>query len=189
MLEKPLVDGFVYSASLLYLPTTFRSSALSQMELLRRATGYRNRQWCVPETLEEPIGAYSQVEYQVRTQPGAYVWGLMFSAPTSLNGDVDYASSIHIQITDACTETPLLSDYSLGSLFTPQTGPGKRNPFIFPQPCLVGEPALLDVEVYNSAAVDVFGQLVLFLAEPSTPPQDIQDELKRLGYGSELTYA
>lgn len=182
----PIVDGFTYSASLLYLPTSFRPSALQQMEVLRRATSYRPRQFCIPETLETPIEAFGQLEYQVRTQPGAYLWGMMFSAPFNETDDELTATYIHVQITDACTETKLMSDYALGSHFTPATGPSFRNPFLFPQPLLIGEPGLLDVELYNRATVAINCQLVLFIAEPTAPSRNMRDQLKRMGVAKEL---
>lgn len=179
MTEQPIIDGFTYSASQVYLPTSYRPSVLAQMELLRRANVYRPRQWCVPETLEEPVAAYSQMEYQVRTQPGALLWGLSFSAPFE---EIELASSyIHIQITNSCTETALFSDYILGSQLEPSTGNNLRNPVLLAQPLMVLDPALIDVEIYNSANVDITCQLALFLGEPKILPRNIEEELIRMG--------
>ena len=74
--DRQLVDGFLYSASMLYLPTTYRASALANMEVLRRARGYRTRWYLSPEDLEEPVPAYSQLEYQIRCKRGAMCGGL-----------------------------------------------------------------------------------------------------------------
>jgi hypothetical protein len=188
MRERPIVDGFTLSASMLYLPTSYRPSALRQMEVLRRASTYRNRQWAIPETLQQPIPAYSQLEYQLATQPGAYLWGLSFSAPAELNGELENAAGfIRVQITDACTETPLFSDpCMLASNLIPQTGPALRNPFLLPQPLLIGDPSKLDIELYNSADQDITCQLVLFLAEPSVPAQNIREALERAGVAKDM---
>ena len=185
--ERQLVDGFTYSSSLLYLPTTYRVSALAQMEVLRKAKGYRARQYVVPETLEEPVVAFSQLEFQVRTQPGAYVWGISFSAPFDETDDGNPAKSMYLQVTDACTETPFFSDYMRANQFQPVTGPGLRNPFLLPQPHLVGEPALLNVEIYNSAAVNITCQVILFCAEPCVPPESIVAVLRELGVAEVLS--
>lgn len=188
-MERPIIDGFTYSASQVYLPTSYRPSVLAQMEVLRRANVYRPRQWCVPETLEEPVAAYSQMEYQVRTQPGAMLWGLSFNAlpATYTNADDepvtidDPSPYIRVMITNACTETALFSDYLRGDQLKPSTANNARNPFLLPQPLLVLDPALLDVEVYNSSPADVTCQLVLFLAEPKILPRNVEEELIRIG--------
>lgn len=172
----PVLDGFVYSLSMLYQPVVFRASALAQMEVLRRAVGYRVREYCVPDQGDRPIAAYGQIEQQVNTMPGAYLWGLTFSAPF---GEVSNpGSEIYIQITDACTESPLFSDYALANQFTAVQGSdangwNRRNPPVLAQPLLIGPPALLDVEMYNSAAVAINCQLVLLVAEPCLPPDQV----------------
>jgi len=57
----PILDGFVLSASMLYLSTNFRASALAQMEVLRRARGYRARHYSYPMlmTLRTPLALHS----------------------------------------------------------------------------------------------------------------------------------
>lgn len=172
--ERNLNDGFLYSASMLYLPTTYRASALANMEVLRRARGYRTRWYLVPEDLEEPIAAFSQMEYQVAMQIGSYVWGVSFSAPFE---EIENASrSIFIQVTDACTETPFFSDYTRGVQFEPVTGASHRHPTLI-MPRLVGQPGTLNVEIYNSAAVDIRCQLALLVAEPCVPPHELAQQL------------
>lgn len=176
--ERQLVDGFLYSASMLYLPTTYRASALANMEVLRRARGYRTRWYISPEDLENPVTAYSQLEYQVRCQPGSYVWGITFSAPF---GEVENASSsIFVQVTDDCTETPFFSDYTRGKQFEPVTGSAHRHPTLI-MPRIVGQPGTLGVELYNSAAVDIQCQLALLVAEPCVPPQEMVQALEDAG--------
>lgn len=179
LVEKPVLDGFLYSLSMLYQPVVYRASALAQMEVLRRAKGYRVREYCVPDQERETIPAYSQLEQQINTMPGAYLWGLTFSAP--FGETADNAGSIFIQITDACTESPMFSDYTLASQFeaipsSNTNGWNRRNPPLLAQPLLIGPPALLDVEIYNTAAVAIRCQLVLLVAEPCLPP----DEMLRL---------
>lgn len=182
MSERPIVDGFTYSASMLYLPTTYRVLALAQMEVLRRANSYRARQWCCPSSLQDPIAAYDQNEYQIQVTAGSYLWGLTFTAPSTLNEELENAASYaHIQITDACTETPLFSDYVRGEILQPSTANTARNPLVLAQPLLIGEPGLLNVEIYNRADQELNCQLVLFFAEPKVTPQNITDELVRMG--------
>lgn len=174
-LDKPVVDGFLYSATQLYLPTSYRASALVQMEVLRRAKGYRTRWYTVPDELEQSVPAFGQVEFQVQVQPGTYVWGLAFAA---LDGD---PASIYIQITDACTETPFLSDYETGANFEINTADLLiQAPFLI-TPRIVGQPGLLDVELYNSSADPITCQLVILCAEPVVPPQEVLDMLMKAG--------
>lgn len=179
--ERQLVDGFVYSASMLYLPTTYRASALANMEVLRKARGYRTRWYIVPEDLENPVPAFSQVEYQVAVQVGSYVWGVTFSAPFNDTGEGSTDSKfIYLQVTDACTETPFFSDYPKGVQFEPVTGAARRHPTLI-MPRIVGAPGTLDVELYNSASVDIRCQLALLVAEPCVPPHELTDILRSAG--------
>lgn len=188
-MDRPVVDGFLNSLSQLYLPTSYRASALAQMEMLRRARGYRARWYLAPEDLEQPIPAYGQREYQVRVEPGSYVWGVSFfgiDTETNVAGQV-----VRVQVTDSCTETPFFSDYTKGAQL--QTAHGDvadnfrltvsnvpRAPVLI-NPRLVGQPGTLDIELYNSADESMQVQLVLFVAEPMVPPQQIQEALTELG--------
>lgn len=180
--ERPVVDGFLNSASQLYLPTSYRASALSNMEVLRRARGYRTRWFISPVDIDQPVPAFGQLEYQVQVQPGSYVWGVSFSAPFAETGEVDPAAFIRVQVTDACTETPFFSDYTLGVQFQPtELHPNfARYPTLI-MPRIVGQPGLLDVELYNSAEEDIRCQFVLFVAEPIVPPGEILDALIKNG--------
>ena len=189
MYDPPVVDGFVYSLSLLYLSTSYRPSALASMEILRRAKGYRCREYLVPDNLLNPIPAFGQVEQQINTIPGSYLWGLTFSAPFNLAGTGDDAVYIYYRITDACTETPLFSDYALNQMEAVQSsnanGWNRRNPAIMSTPRLIGEPGLLNVEVYNKASVAITCQLALLMAEPCVPPEAMRQLLRQEGLLSE----
>lgn len=194
----PILDGFVLSASMLYLSTNYRVSALAQMEVLRRARGYRCRHYLVPDAddPENPIGPFSQIERQIQTLPGSYLYGLCFSAPASLNDDLEVSSingDIHIQITDACTETAIFSDYiysyQIASAAPANGTQNRRNPFIFAQPLLVGEPGLIDVEIYNRlvdtstppVGQSLSCQVALLVAEPCVPPEQMRRLLEQSG--------
>lgn len=178
--DRAIVDGFLYSSSLVYLPTTFRVSVYAQMDVLRRARGFRSRDFLVPEDVIEPVPAYSQVEYQVQTQPGCYVWGLTLTAPDGLNAVSNSEQFLHIQITDNCTETPFFSDYVRGENLKPVTGPGLRHPYLT-MARLIGEPGTLNVEVYNNSANAIFCQLVVMCAEPCVPPDSMVQVLREMG--------
>ena len=175
--DRQLVDGFLYSASMLYLPTTYRASALANMEVLRMARGYRTRWYLTPEDLENPVPAFSQLEYQIQCQPGSYVWGITFSAPfNEINKDTKSSTFIYLQVTDDCTETPFFSDYTKGVQFEPVRGTAHRHPTLI-MPRIVGQPGTLSVELYNSAAVDIRCQLALLVAEPCVPPHEMVQAL------------
>ena len=179
--ESPIVDGFVHSASLLYLSTTYRASVMQQMDVLRRARSYRCRWFNIPDNLNEPIAAFSQVEQQIHVRPGSYWWGAIASAPGKLNSDTTgLESRVHIKITDSCTEVPFESDYTYAiSVYAAnQTNANARNPMLLSQPRLIGDPGLLNVELYNNDSVTVNVQLVLFVAEPMLPPDQIINYLE-----------
>jgi hypothetical protein len=169
---KDIVDGFVLSASQTYQLMNYRSNVLAQMEVLRRAAAYRNRQYCVPNQLQQSVAAYSQVEQQISVQPGSYVWGLTFK---QLTGEVN---TIHIQLTDACTETPFFSDYAYGDNYKAVAAAAGaevvHNPVMLGQPRLIGDPGLIDVEVYNNSASAITCQLVVLVAEPAIAPDQME---------------
>lgn len=180
VIEKSVVDGFTLSASTIYLPTTYRVSVLASMEALRKARGYRSRWFITPVDSDQPIGARSQLEYQIQTQPGSYVWGISFSAPFNDTGTEVDADFIYFQITDACTETPFFSDYAKASAFEFTQTSVIRAPFLM-MPRLIGEPGLLNVEIYNGAADDINCQLLIMIAEPCLPTAEMDQMLKRKG--------
>lgn len=182
---RDIVDGFVLSASQLYLPGNYRAAVLSQMDVIRRAAAYRTRHFVVPNKLQTVVPAYSQVEQQISMQAGSYVWGLTFTAP--FDEIANASEQIHIQITDACSETAFFSDYVLGAQLeaTPAAAGNfvTRNPVLLTQPRLVGDPGLLDVELYNKSAEDINCQLLILVAEPAVAPEIIEQYFaqKRIG--------
>ncbi len=177
---RPLIDGFTYSLTRIPSPSSFYQNCVAQLDYLRRANGYHMRIYNVPDDLDEPIPAYGTLEYQVRTQPGAYLWALMFA----ITGNAGTAANISIQITDACTETKLFSDYTLGTSFAEDTsGIGlNRPPCLMSKPFLIGAPGLLNVELTSNSASAINCQLLLFMAEPSLPMGELARIFKASGY-------
>ncbi len=191
LVERDIVDGFAMSASQLLVPSSSRALILGQMDVLRRASAMRPRHYIAPLDSDEPVPAFKQVEYQISVMPGSYVWGLSFAyIPVADEVTDAEAIKVHIQITDVCTETPFFSDYVRGvtfltdpSLVTAFYPTGTfRAPHLLAQPRLIGDPAKLDVELYNSSAVDIQCQLVLMVAEPCLPPDQMKVLLQRAGY-------
>lgn len=164
-----IVDGFVYSASQLYLSSRYRPHALAQMETLRRARSYRTLTRLIPDNSLDPIPAYSQLEQQVRVEPGTYWWGILLAAGPGAGVWSGSENNVHVMITDACTKTPASSDYYLGANLTP----GYHNPHLLTQPRLLDDPGLLNVEIYNRAAIPLFVQLALFFAMPALLPWEV----------------
>jgi hypothetical protein len=90
-----------------------------------------------------------------------------------------------------CKETPFFSDYPRGINFL--TDPGLigiggffptgtfRAPHLLSQPRIIGDPAKLDCEIYNSNSVAIHAQLILFVAEPCLPPDQFVQLLKAQG--------
>jgi len=181
-LGKDIVDGFVYSASQLYHQVNYRANVLAQMEVLRRASAMRCREYVIPKN-GTTVPAYSQIEQSITVQPGSYVWGLTWSSPFNVTDDGTDGNYLYIQVTDACTETPFFSDYILANTFaaTPASTANQivRNPALLAQPRLVGAPGKLDVELYNSYSVDMSCQLVILVAEPAISPDQMQQFYER----------
>lgn len=176
--EKPIVDGFTYTFSRIPALTSYYNNCIAQLEILRRANGYHLRIYCVPDDFNNPIGAFLTFEYQVRTQPGAYLYAYQFSIVGA-----GAPSDVLFQVTDSCTETKLFSDFIAGSSMAETTaGIGlNRPPCLMSQPYLVGPPGQLNVEMSNRASAARNCQLLLFLAEPSLPMNETIDLLKAQG--------
>jgi len=190
LVERDIVDGFTMSASQLLVPTSARALILGQLDTLRRASALRPRHYIAPLDSDEPIPAFKQNEYQISVMPGSYVWGLSFAYIPSDEVTTAEALKLHVQITDVCTETPFFSDYVRGVTFL--TAPSLvtsfyptgtfRAPHLLAQPRLIGDPAKLDVEIYNSSSVDIQCQLTIMVCEPCLPPDQMKVLLRQAGY-------
>lgn len=164
-----IVDGFLHSASQLYLSSRYRAHGYAQMETLRRAKSYRPLMRLVPDNSLIPIPKFSQLEQQVRVEPGTYLWGMLLCAGTGNGVYTGSEKDIHVQITDACTKVPAASDYFLGT----QLSPSFHHPALLNQPRLIDDPGLLNVELYNRNPADLFVQLALFFAMPALLPWEV----------------
>ncbi len=172
-----IFDGFTMSLSLPLLSTSYRVHAQAQMEVLRRARGYRWAAWSAPSMAEPTVGsvtpaktvpAYSQIEEQWSIPAGSYLWGWSFAV---LSGA---AGNFYINLTDACTETALFSDYVNGAIFTPGAAP-VRGPSMLASPRLISDPGKVNVEVYNNSSVDISAQFVGYFAIPIPLPPGLQE--------------
>lgn len=181
-----IVDGFVLSMSQLYLPISYRANCLAQMEVLRKANGYQFMAQTAPSQAPETIPAFGQIEEQWTVEPGSYLWGWSLALVNN-NIDIVNSGSIHVLITDACTETALSSDYILAANISSKRPlfnvAAPRNPFLLPQPRLISDPGKLNVEIYNNGGdiseggpSEVQVQLICFFAQPIMPPPGIRGE-------------
>lgn len=171
-----LFDGFTLSTSLALLSTSYRAHAQAQMEVLRRARGYRFAAWSAPSMAEptaaattpaKTVPAYSQIEEQWSIPAGSYLWGWAFSVLSGAEGN------FYIQITDACTETALFADYVNGAIFTPGASP-VRGPSLLSSPRLISDPGKVNVEIYNNTSIDINAQFVGYFAIPIPLPPGLQ---------------
>jgi hypothetical protein len=172
-----LFDAFTLSMSLPLLSTSYRAHAQAQMEVLRRARGYRWAAWSSPSMAEptaattapaKTVPAFSQTEEQWSIPAGSYLWGWSFAV---LSGA---AANFYIQLTDACTETALFADYVNGNIFTPGATP-VRGPSLLTTPRLISDPGKVNVEIYNNTSVDINAQFVGYFAIPIPLPPGLQE--------------
>jgi hypothetical protein len=170
MLNTPM-DGFTLNPATRYWPGQFFPGALAQMEILRRANLYRPRWFVVPDDFNQPIPPYGTLEYQIKVGPASYLWGYRFVnlGPPPEREELAPAD-IYIQITDSCTGIGLFSEFVNGSASALyQTAPQRRGaqfPYLLPQPRLILEPGLVNVEMSSTSAEEVTCQLTLLFAEP-----------------------
>jgi hypothetical protein len=183
-----IIDGFTYNTR---IPNAslFYQLALSQLESLRRANGYRPRWFGVPTSDDRPIPAFETVEYQVKVQAGSYLWGLQFSAETS---DEDYTEIVNsFRIVDACTELPLQDKPALTlavangyfgtpALYEQNTLGQNLGVTLLAEPYLINEPGTLNVEVTNGGSVSSQCQLLLLVAEPCINERELESLFNRV---------
>lgn len=174
--EYPILDGFLLSNKL-RCNLTFKSLAIQEYEKLRRATGMRNRVWCIPQDSSILIPARDSYERQVWIPAGSAIWGYSFSGQTgNQNGQVHADPTTwgtqSWEVRDSCDDLPLFSEIATrrNSVQNPILTLGV-NPNGVPQQMLsrllvIGPPGLLNVVIANTYATQQVGQLVLFGGMP-----------------------
>jgi hypothetical protein len=184
----PIVDGFTFNSRCIHTSSYFQG-VLSQLEPLRRANGYRMRMYGVPDVQNLPIGPFESVEYQIRCQPGSYLWGLNFYASQGPDAPDSEAPTNSVRIVDSCTELPLQDKPALGTIFTgtqvggslQQFGLGQnRGQILLPQPYLVSSPGFLNVEITNGSSFNSTCQLLMCFAEPCINEQELEQLVRRI---------
>ena len=182
--EYGCVDGFTFNSRPMNAISYFQN-VLTQLEPLRRANGYRLRMWGVPPPNYLPILAFESVEYQVQCQPGSYLWGFNFWA-SAANGLTPINA---IRIVDACTQLPMTSNPALAVAYAgtlvgnsqQQYSLGQnRCQVLLPQPYLVADPGLVNVEITNGAASTSTCQLLMMFAEPCVSQNEMAGLVKKL---------
>lgn len=170
-LEQPIVDGFCYDLTQLFVPGWFRAMALGQLEALRKSGLYRARWYVVPE---EPtaLAAYDTLEQQVHIVPGSYLWGLVAGAVGAT-----FVPTM-VRITEGSTGIPFMSDFLTGSAMGVSDANGNFFPTLLTQPRLIVAPGWVNVEIANPSGLNLAAnqlQIVLFCAEPCAV---LEDELQ-----------
>ena len=163
-----VVDGFSYNTDLLYLPNRYFPNALSQLDILRRAANFRARWFVIPDDIDQPLQPYDTLYFQIQVEPGAYLFGYMFSsisATASGSPVATTASDVLVQAVDSCSGVPLFQDFANGggchSDFT-----SRCLPILLTQPRLVLAPGLVNVQLSNRTANTITCQLLMHFAVP-----------------------
>jgi len=164
-------DGFTLNPATRLLPNRYTPGALGQMDVLRRANTYRPRWFLVPDDFNQPLAAYSTLEYQITVSGGSYLWGLCFIQTNAAFTEVA-PTGVVFQITEACNGLALFDDFVSGSAFAHfQAAALPRGMELvqpLTQPRLFLEPGNVNVEMCNLSATTQNCQLLLLFAEPIT---------------------
>jgi hypothetical protein len=149
--DYPIRDGFLQNTQL-KCDLTFLALAVNEYRAIRRSGGLRARVWLIPEDAKATaIPSRDAYEYQVYLEPGSAIWGYSFVAS---------AGQFSWQVTDDCTDVPLLSE--------PVTSLGTGVQQLLSKPLVISMPGLLNVQICSLAAADTFGvQLALWGGEPT----------------------
>lgn len=165
---RQVTDGFMYDSKLLPVLYQYRTTAVSQMEVLRRAGGFQCQWIVVPEESAEVVEAYGQTEYQATITPGSWVWGAALKMTV---GGSNLPQTVHVHIEDEGSRQYWQSDYETGNgftLFGRAADDRGKMPIMFSQPIAVTPPGKLNVRLANENAVDASVQLVLNVARLCT---------------------
>lgn len=157
-INRPVIDGFCYDLTRLFVPGWYEPMALGQLEAIRKSGLYRARWHAVPE---EPVAlaAYDTLEQQVRIVPGSYLWGIASSV----------LGALLVRIVEGSTGIPFMNDFVYGSSLSAPTAGGTHHPILLTQPRLITDPGWVQVEISNTSAAMIAAanlQLVLLCAEP-----------------------
>ena len=163
-------DGFAFNPAYWLNPYSYSAGALAQMEVLRRAATYRPRWYMVPDEINQPVPAYTTLEYGIKVTAGSYLWGWRFLQLNSRTWAQAAATGVVVQITEVCTGIPLMREFTEGSAFAQwNASPQARGiilPSILTQPRLFLEPGDITVEICNLGSSPVDCCLLLHFAEP-----------------------
>lgn len=156
----PVTDGFTFLRDL-RCGLQFLDLVLEQYEDLRRSGGMRNRTWLVPKDSNILIPARDSYEYQVPLVPGSAIWGYCFIADTA-DPEITPPGTLSFNIRDGCNDQPLFSE-----VVTRLYGGAPPYPTqLLSKLLILGRPGLLNVEICNTYATAMLGQLALYGGEP-----------------------
>jgi hypothetical protein len=147
MLETNPIDGWTYLRRL-RCNFTHLSLAVEQFEALRRAGGYKQKQWCIPEDANTTrVPNADSYEIQVDVGAGAVIWGYIF---TGIN-EGDLISNYAYQVRDSCNDVALFSEPSTNqtSLWNGDHANGGGGQTLLSKLYVVGAPGLITVEIAN----------------------------------------
>jgi hypothetical protein len=161
-LDHP-VDYFSYLTQVRPVPQRWPNMAISQLDMLRRASGLRPRQVVVPDETDNTIEAYGSKVLEVAVEPGSWLWLVSWAAAPE--GEPIDNTAFSFNITDVCSGIPLCKYYAAGALAGAQSGPDDYVYLSMPKP-VTGQ-GLLSVEIFSYTSRDVENfQLLLFFACP-----------------------
>jgi hypothetical protein len=162
--EPELIDGFNYKRTL-RCNFTHLSLAVEQFEALRRAGGFRQKQWCIPQDpATQVIPANDSYEIILDVGPGAVIWGYTF---VGLTQEDEPGDTMSYQVRDACNDVSLFSEFATQQFSLWQGDPGfGGGQTLLSKLYVVGAPGLLTVEIANQQTTDQTAQLIIYGGVP-----------------------
>ena len=159
----PILDGFLFSTKLKH-NLTFRNLAIQQYEPLRRAGGFRQKQWLTPQDSTIEIPARNTYKRQLWMPIGSVIWGYSFVGDTGEQPE----GTLSWEVYDACDDVPIFSEAVTRrtAVQNPADGANQVPQQYLSKLLVVGPPGLLNITIHNTFGSDQVGQLVLFGGEP-----------------------
>ena len=152
-------------------PGSYWRASWKNLEWLQRLQSkFRPRWRTVPETAQTTtIGPHDSFFGQASVKPGSWLW-----AASAFVTEVDFQDNLYVNLRATGPQQPITLKPVTGKALTNMATYGLEvetlgHPriYIFPAPMLLLEPALIDVEMYNSNLTEeITAQVVLYFLEP-----------------------
>ncbi len=171
MCDEEVLDHFTIDNSFLYLTYFAKAYTAAAFNKLRKATGYRPHYFTVPGPDQQPLPVNNGIVYELKMMAGTIIWGITFWDGTSLPEAFNLSEKTGRKLFSEPIDARIFFGNANGLTPTKQASTGI---WYLDEPFVVGEPGLMQAELYNgqSFSVGFQSQMVIFTAQPNWARQE-----------------